>query len=135
MFIASNKYSLGVSEKSLATNIDEVAKEIALAEMNSKELLKTTPPKDFINTLSKNFGLVTFCQSLEFHEALNIASSIDLAIALGLIESSNKTFYFDMFFSLRRAHLEAYFSKESIPIEEKRAKLFKEKIKDLKLSL
>ena len=63
---------------------------------------------------------------------MQMASSIDLGIKLGVLESTNKTFFFDMFFSLRRAHLEAYFSDDDSSIEEKRANFFKEKIKDLK---
>lgn len=135
LVIAANKYCLGISEKNIISNVDEVAKNIYSEEIASKKQLQTSPPKDFLNTLSKNFGLVSFCKSLEFHEALNIASSIDLAISLDLLQSPNKTFFFDLFFSLRRAHLEAFFSKDNIPIEEKRALLFKEKIKDLKFCL
>ena len=63
---------------------------------------------------------------------MQMASTVDLGIKLGAFESDSKTFFFDMFFSLRRAHLEAYFSDQDTPIEEKRAQLFKEKIKDLK---
>jgi protein arginine kinase len=133
LIIATNKYSLGVSEKNILTVVDEVAKNIVAANQFSLEKLKNSPPKDLLNLLAKNFGLVTFCKSLEFHEALAIASLIDLAISLGLILGQTNTFFFDMFFLLRRAHLEAFFSKEEIPIEEKRALFFKEKIKDLKL--
>jgi protein arginine kinase len=135
LVIVTNKYSLGISEKNILSSVEETANDIFSKEHSSLEHLKASRPSDLINTLSKNFGLVTFCKSLEFFEALSIASSIDLAISLGLITSISKTFFFDMFFSLRRAHIEAFFSKDTIPLEEKRALLFKEKIKDLKIHI
>ncbi len=133
LIIITNKYCLGVSERNIIANVDSIANNFVKAECLALKELQHKPPKGLYNTLSKNFGQIIFCKSLEFHEAIAIASSIDLGISLGLIESLTNTFYFSLFFALRRAHLEAYYPNNSSSIDEKRAQLFKEKIKDLKL--
>ncbi len=132
LIIAGNRYCLGISEKNISRHVDEVAQKIHALEIEAREQIKKLPPKDLFNTFAKTYGALTFCKGLEFHEAMQMASTVDLGIKLGAFESDSKTFFFDMFFSLRRAHLEAYFSDQDTPIEEKRAQLFKEKIKDLK---
>lgn len=132
LIITTNKYCLGTSEKNISRHVDEAAKKIHAIEIDAREQMKKLAPKNLYNTFAKTYGAITFCKGLEFHEAMQMASIIDLGIELGAFENPSKTFFFDLFFSLRRAHLEAYFSDQDIPIEEKRAQLFKEKIKDLK---
>ena len=131
--IATNKYCLGVSERSIIANVDSTANKLLEAELAAIKQLQQKPPKELHNILSKNFGQILFCKSLQLHEALTIASSIDLGISLGLIEATTTTFYFNLFFALRRAHLETLCANNLSSIEEQRAEFFKEKIKDLKL--
>lgn len=133
LVITTNKYCLGTSEKNISREVDQTANAIIEIEKKSKEEIKELKSKDLYNTFSKNFGAITFCKSLEFHEAMQMASNIDLGIELGAFESPNKTLFFDLFFALRRAHLETYYPDDQSSIEEKRAKLFKEKIKDVKV--
>jgi|GEM_PF-3061468 len=133
LIITTNKYCLGVSEKHICSHVQSIAKTLVESEISAHEALKKNPPKELLNTISKHYGQILFCKSLEFHEALDIASSIDLAICLGWIESKTNTYYFDLFFPVRRAHLEAFSPHHSFSIEEKRAALFKEKSEDLKL--
>jgi protein arginine kinase len=134
LIIITNKYCLGVSEKNIIYQVDEIADKIFQAELSAKKTLSEDPEKKFINDLSKKFGAAFFSKELQLHEALSIASAIDLGISLELIESKRKTFYFDLFFNLRRAHLEAYFPDKSLSVNEKRAHFFKEKLNDIKLN-
>ncbi|MCH9811697.1 hypothetical protein K0U07_02915 [bacterium] len=135
LLITTNKYCLGTSENNIANEVDLVAKELYDLETKSKEEIKKLSPKKLYNTFSKNYGAITFCKSLEFHEAMQMASNLDLGIKLGAFESPNKTLFFDLFFSLRRAHLEAKYPDDDSPIEEKRARLFKEIVKDVKITI
>ena len=134
LIIITNKYCLGVSEKNIINQVDEIADKIFQAELTAKKTLLEDPETKFMNDLSKKFGAAFFCKELQLHEALAIASAIDLGISLNLVESERKTFYFDLFFSLRRAHLEAYFPDKSLSVNEKRARFFKEKLNDIKLN-
>ncbi|MCH9621876.1 MAG: Protein-arginine kinase [Chlamydiia bacterium] len=135
LIIATNKYSLGVSEKSISEKVDEVGSQISHLEKEIINNLSDKDKQDFFNLISKNFGQALYCKSLNFHEGLDLASYLDLGISMGAIESSSKTLFFDLFFSLRRAHLNSYFSNDKSSIEEKRALLLKEKVKDLKLCI
>lgn len=132
LVICSNKYTLGISEKNISRSVDELSEKIVNLEKEAKEEFKKELPKELFNAISKDYGSLLFCKSLDFHESLKLASSIDLGLSLGMFESTNQTLFFDLFFMLRRAHLEAFFSDQDIPIEEKRALLFKEKLKDIK---
>lgn len=134
LVICSNKYTLGMSEKNIAKYVDDTSHSIFDAEMMAKQKLRKTPSKELSNSILKDYGQILFCKSLQFHEALALASSLDLGSSLGILESASKTLYFDVFFSCRRAHLEALYEEDSLPIEEKRALLCKEKIKDIKPS-
>tara|TARA_A100001015_G_C14968117_1_gene703917 strand:+ start:681 stop:1727 length:1047 start_codon:yes stop_codon:yes gene_type:complete len=129
--IIYNKYCLGISEANIINHIDQVAIDLKNHELSAREKLLTSPDKKLYNKLSKDFGLALFSKSLEFNEALELASSIDLAISLNLIENCQKPFFFDIFFYLRRAHLNTYFSNLDISIGEKRSLFIKEKIKNL----
>ncbi len=134
LIIITNKYCLGVSEKNIINQVDEIADKIFEAELTAKKTLLEDPEKKFVNDLSKKFGSALFSKELQLHEALMIASAIDLGISLNLVESERKTFYFDLFFDLRRAHLETYSPDKSLSVNQKRACFFKEKLNDIKLN-
>ena len=135
LLITTNKFCLGTSEKNIAGEVDIVAKELFELEKKSEEEVKKLSPKKLFHTFSKNYGAITFCNALEFHEAMEMASNLDLGIRLGAFKSEKKTLFFDLFFALRRAHLEAKYPDDSSPIEEKRARLFKEIVKDVKITI
>jgi len=134
LIIITNKYCLGVSEKNIINQVDEVADKVFQAELDAKKTLLEDPEKKFINDLSKKFGAALFSKELQLHEALSIASAIDLGISLDFVESKRKTFYFDLFFDVRRAHLESYNPDRSLSVNQKRAQFFKEKLNDIKLT-
>jgi protein arginine kinase len=134
LIIATNKYTLGMSEKNIIESVHEMGEKIHKLEQEARGHLLEDGAA-FKNTLSKSFGHALYCKTLDFHESLNLASILDLGLSLGLITGENKALFFDLFFNLRRAHLNAYFSQDETSIEEKRALLFKEKVKDLKLCI
>lgn len=134
LIIVTNKYCLGLSEKNIIDKVFEAGKLLCEKELAAQQKIKEN--KDYLNALSKDFGQALYAKSLPFHDALSLASSLDLGLSLGLIHGENKTLFFDLFFSLRRAHLTAFSSNDpESSIEEKRALHFKDSIKNLKLAI
>lgn len=133
LLILSNKYSLGISEKNNYKFVNELSEKVKELEHMQREHLLTKEKEVVENVIAKNFGVLQYCKFLSFHESLELASMLDFGISLGFIESKEPSLFFDLFFSLRRAHLETYYSDKKISIEEKRANFLKEKTADLKL--
>ena len=106
LIIFSNPYSIGKSESELASRLSSIAGEIEREEQDMRKSLKNHPTPEWIDRITKSYGLVSHSYQLTMPEALGALSPLKLAIDLGWLENISDPHINQLFFTMRRAHLQ-----------------------------
>ncbi|MCB1108131.1 MAG: hypothetical protein KDK44_00560 [Chlamydiia bacterium] len=104
--ILYNPRSLGVAEGDLASRVTSLAQAIEREEKTLRSTLRNHPIPEWIDRITKAYGLLRHSYKLSNKEALSALSPLKLATDLGWLEGITDAKFNILFFKMRRGHLQ-----------------------------
>ena len=132
LLIFFNTHSLGYSENDLLYQLSKTASIFEEAEKNARNLLKQQPTDEWLDRITKAYGILAYSHQLTTREALNYLSYLKLAAHLGWVDGITDGKCNDLFFKMRRSHLSSSSQTET---NDKRALLIKKALAPATLSI
>lgn len=137
ILLIKNNYSLGVSEESVLTTIEEITTKLVVQENSMRSKIRKENNSEVKDRVSRAYGILIHSYQIEAVEALNALSLIKLGIDLEWVQGISIEEINSLFFNCRRAHLLTVFNKETTQEElaHKRAEYIHEKLGKVKLTV
>jgi protein arginine kinase len=135
--ILKNRYTLGISEETLLSLLQNTALKISAAEKKKRDELRATPSADLKDFVGRSFGLLTHSYQLHPKEALDSLSGLKLGTDLGWVTGITSQKLSTLMLQLRRGHLSLLLNLTSSDPQElshKRAQWLHEQIKGISIS-
>lgn len=136
--LVKNNYTLGVSEDSILSHVENITQKLILEEEILRESYKKELPSLLKDSIGRSYGLLKHSSELETKETINALGLLKLAIELDLLKGFEKAHFNSLFFEIRRGHLlkiDPSLAPNSQEIKELRAKHLQARIKSLELHL
>ncbi len=106
LIILYNPRSLGSSESDLASRMISLAQLIEREERLLRTSLRDNPAPEWIDRITKAYGLLRHSYKLSTKEAISSLSPLKLATDLGWLDGISDAKFNHLFFKLRRGHLQ-----------------------------
>jgi protein arginine kinase len=136
--LVKNKYTLGISEDSILSHVENMTQKLILEEEMLRESYKKELPSLLKDSIGRSYGLLKHSNELETKETINALGFLKLAVELDLVKGFEKQGFNSLFFEIRRGHLlkiDPSLVPNSQKIKELRAKHLQSRIKSLELDL
>ncbi|MGF1657472.1 MAG: protein arginine kinase [Verrucomicrobiales bacterium] len=133
LFQISNQTTLGESEEEILARLRKVIDMVLHHENNARETLVDVKPAMLQDQIGRAFGILKHAHSLASKEALNLLSSLKLAVDLGLFPRETRLLFEDLVTDTQPAHLQFYQPKKlsADQRDRLRADLVREKFESL----
>jgi protein arginine kinase len=112
MFQVSNQLTLGISEARIVSDLEEIVKEIAGHEQNSRERLKRERKTFAEDLAARAEGILASARLMTAQEALERLSELRLGIALGLVKGFEMHKVDQLLLEVQPAHLQTILGRE-----------------------
>ncbi|MCB1149032.1 MAG: protein arginine kinase [Chlamydiia bacterium] len=135
--VLRNNMTLGLSEEDILASLRSYATKLVVFEQGLRSKMKSEQSPDFMDLISRAYGMVMHSYQIEVSEALGAISLLKLGVDLGWMSGVSIQELNALFFNCRRAHLLRHFKNE-VPQEElshKRAEYIHTVLKRLKLNI
>lgn len=131
-----NNCTIGLSSEDIINSLHTTATKLSVAEKSCRNQIKKDSSPLIRDKVSRAFGLLTHSYQLETKEALQAISLCKLGVELDWISGVDHKTLNNLFFTLRRAHLQQTLHEESslenLPL--KRAEFIKPFLENAQLS-
>lgn len=137
VIVASNNYTLGVTEENIIALLRSFTTKILLEEHGARSKILHEDNAEIKDRVSRAFGVLIHSYQIETVEALNALSLLKLGVELGWMSGTTSKELNRLFFNCRRAHLLHQYE-EKIKQEElahKRAAYIHQNLKNVQLTI
>lgn len=129
LFQVSNQITLGYSEEEIIDNLESIIYQIIEEERKSRDYLLNNDFEEIKDIVQRSLGTLKYAYKLEEKEALKYLSRLKLGLEMGLVdEEIESTFFSDLLFKIREAHLNMDESTETEQLDIKRAKIIQNRL-------
>ena len=87
LYQLSNQVTLGLSEKEIIENLENIAEQIKKLELDAREKLKASI--DLADRLSRSYGIIKYAKKMTSQEAKSLISDVILGKNMGIIDTDN----------------------------------------------
>ncbi|MBN1409370.1 MAG: hypothetical protein JW969_00900 [Spirochaetales bacterium] len=101
----SNTLRIGKSEKEIVENLEKSVQSLIDLEMKIRDKLFTENKTELEDKLLRAVGILRYCKSIAFREAVNLLSLVRLGVALGTIKGISLETVTGLFFIIQKAHI------------------------------
>lgn len=134
LLVLHNPYSTGKSETDLLHRMHTIANEMVSAEEELRATLRNQPKPEWIDRITRAYGLLRHSYKLSTKEALTQLSLLKLGSNLGWLEGLCDADCNTLFFQMRRGHLK-FLAPDSPDPETARAHLMKKALAPTTLTI
>lgn len=126
----SNNQTLGITEKEIVTNLENITKKVMEQERLARKYLAKNSD-DLEDKVYRSFGILTNARKLTSEECDNLLSDIKLGTDLGIIEELNDTKVKELMLYTKPANLQKRVGKllDANERDKKRTEIIKQTIK------
>jgi protein arginine kinase len=138
LLVLSNTYTLGVSEENILHAIHLMAMKLMALEKTVRSHMQSESNSKVKDQISRSYGLLLHSYQLQTKEALDALSLVKLGLQLNWIEGVSESKLNELFFKVRRAHLELALSTDIHAPEEaahKRAEFLHKQLQGMQLKI
>lgn len=89
LYQLSNQVTLGLSEKEIIENLENIAEQIKKLELDARDKLKGSI--DLADRLCRSYGIIKYARKMSSREAKSLISDVILAKDMGIIDVENKS--------------------------------------------
>ncbi len=133
LFAIGNKYTLGFSEVEIVFSLSHMVNEITKAEMDARQRLLTSSKLTLEDMVGRAEGVAKGARFLEFPEAIELWSALQLGYSLNLTSGSVLSLPLPLLFELQGGHIVVNLSSNgnnTVKMSLTRANKFKEIFKN-----
>ncbi|MGC8737872.1 MAG: hypothetical protein ACP5UA_04395 [Candidatus Hydrogenedens sp.] len=105
LFVIGNRYTLGFSEAEIVFSLSHMASEITKAEMDARQKLLTSSKLTLEDMVGRAEGVAKGSRFLEFAEAIELWSALQLGFSLNLTSASIPLLPLHLLFELQGGHI------------------------------
>lgn len=102
----SNQVTLGASEESIISELNDVVREVVQHERNARARLMESPSGQIDDFIGRSYGLLRYAHVLETVESINHLSSLRMGLDMGLLKSLPKGKLDELMIAVQPAHLQ-----------------------------
>ena len=106
MYQVSNGISFGLSEEEFRKKLETLGTQLVHYERKGREELTSKQRLEIEDGVMRSFGLLKYCRTIDYLEAIEHLSNIRLGACLGMIEV-NVQYITALFFLVEKSHLQA----------------------------
>ncbi len=131
LYQLSNQSTLGDKEEGIVQKIEQLCRQIAAKEKDSRKKLLENNGVYFEDKIYRAYGLLKHTRTISAEEAVKLISLVKLGINLGLIENNTIELMDQLFVQIQPANIQ-YLSRQEMTSDErdvKRAQILRERIK------
>jgi len=129
LFAIGNKYTLGFSEAEIIFSLSHTVNEITKAELDARQKLLSSSRLTLEDIVGRAEGVVHGAKFLEFAEAIELWSALQLGFSLNLTSESIFSLPLSLLFELQGGHILVNFSSDdsnTVKVSLMRANKFRE---------
>jgi protein arginine kinase len=135
IYQVSNQISIGMTEKEIVDNLEEIVLQIVQYERRAREEMLDKEPIAVKDKVFRALGTLLYAKSIDSKEAMNLLSLLRLGISLGLIEGIAIERVTSLFFLCQKYHIQTVLGNideiDSKLIDYTRAKLIRESLESV----
>lgn len=137
IYQVSNQISLGMSEKEIIENLEEIVLQIVHYERRAREEMLNKEPIAVKDRIFRALGTLLYAKSVSSKEAMSLLSLVRLGISLGLITGIGVEQLTSLFFLCQKYHIQTILGNideiDSKLIDYTRAKLIHESLEKVQI--
>ncbi len=105
LFVVGNRYTLGFSEPEIVFSLSHMVSEMTKAEMDARQKLLSSSRLTLEDMVGRAEGVAKGARFLEFAEAIELWSALQLGLSLGLTSDSRASLPLHLLFELQGGHI------------------------------
>jgi protein arginine kinase len=134
----SNQVSLGVSEKEIIENLEDIAVQLVNYERKAKEEMLKKERVMVLDKIYRALGILLYCRSITAKEAIGLLSTLRTGLALNLLKGISIHMITALIFNIQKYHIINMLGDEeevdNMLVDFTRAKLIRERLSTLEIS-
>lgn len=138
MYQIANQVSVGVSEKEIIENLEDIAIQLVNYERKAKEEMLNKERTAVLDKIYRALGILLYCRSISSKEAIGLLSAIRLGLTLNLLQGIAIDVITSLIFNIQKYHIISLLGDdEEIDnklIDYTRAELIRESLSTLEIS-
>jgi protein arginine kinase len=138
MYQISNQVSVGVSEKEIIENLEEIVIQLVNYERKAKEEMLQRERIVVLDRIYRALGVLLYCRSISAKEAIGLLSIIRLGLTLNLLKGLTLDIITALIFNIQKYHIIALLGDDEEVdnklIDFTRAKLIRDTLSTVEIS-
>jgi protein arginine kinase len=134
----SNQVSVGVSEKEILENLEEIALQIVNYERKAREEMLTKERVTVLDKIFRALGILLYCRSISAKEAIGLLSTVRMGLALDLLKGIELHVITGLIFTIQKYHIINMLGDDeevdNMLVDYSRAKRIRETLSTLEIS-
>ncbi len=105
MYQIANQVSVGVSEKEIIKNLEDIAVQLVNYERKAKEEMLGKERMTVLDKIYRALGILLYCRSITSKEAIGLLSAIRLGLTMNLLKGITKDAITTLIFNIQKYHI------------------------------
>ncbi len=134
----SNQVSVGVSEKEILENLEDIALQLVNYERKAREEMLKKERVTVLDKIFRALGILLYCRSLAAKEAIGLLSTVRMGLALNLLKGIDLHIITGLIFTIQKYHIINMLGDDeeidNMLVDYTRAKLIRETLSTIEIS-